>query len=126
VPWTVIHNGLSLEGEYYHRLLNELTGPGTNLLPFDEITDNGFQVLASGMAIPKALQVYGGGGKVYGDYGNPWEMRLGVNWYPWHLAGIRWNLEYLYTDRSPVGAASLPYLVGGTGDIIYTTFEVNF
>ena len=39
---------------------------------------------------------------------------------------MRWNAEYLYTDRSPVGGLSLPTLVGGTGETIYSSFQVNF
>jgi hypothetical protein len=39
---------------------------------------------------------------------------------------MRWNTEYLYTYHSPVGGTSLPTAVGGTGEIIYSSFQVNF
>ena len=53
--------------------------------------------------------------KVLGDNGDPWDLRFGLNWHPWHNHVVRWNYEYLHTDRSPVGGLSLPTLVGGTG-----------
>ena len=33
---------------------------------------------------------------------------------------------HLHTKRSPVGGASLPYVVGGSGDTFYTSFVLNF
>jgi hypothetical protein len=118
--------GFSLEGEFYWRWVNGLLGPGTETLPFDEITDDGFQLQASGMVIPETVQLYAAGSQVFGDYGDPWDLRFGVNWHPWHNHVVRWNVEYLHTDRSPVGGLSLPTLVGGTGNTYYTSFQVNF
>jgi hypothetical protein len=38
---------------------------------------------------------------------------------------VRWNTEYLPVRRSPVGALSLPTLVGANGGVFYTSFMVN-
>ena len=118
--------GFSIEGEYYWRWVNNFTGRGIESLAFDQLTDNGFQLQASGMVIPAMLQVYSGFSKVFGEYGNPWDLRFGVNYHPWKNHVVRCNLEYIYTHKSPVGGLSLPYQVGGTGDIVYANFEVNF
>ena len=118
------HRGFSLEGEYYWRAINHLRGPGTDTLP--NLWDHGFQLQASGMAVPKRLQLYVSGSKVFGQYGDPSDTRVGMNWFPFGSQTIRWNLEYLKLDRSPVGGLSLPYVVGGNGYVMYTTFEVNF
>ena len=118
--------GLSLEGEYFWRRVDHLVGPGTETLGFTELRDHGFQLQASGMVMPNKLQAYGGLSKVYGEHGDPWDLRFGVNWYPEKNHVLRWNTEYLYSHRSPVGGLSLPTLVGGTGDIFYSSFEVNF
>jgi len=122
----VKYRGFALEGEYYRRWVNDLRGAGTETLAFDELVDDGFQLQASGMAVPQTLQGYAGYSKVFGEYGDPWDLRVGLNWFPWRNQVVRWNLEYLHTDRSPVGGLSLPTVVGGTGDIFYTTFQVNF
>jgi hypothetical protein len=118
--------GFSLEGEYYWRIIDGLKGPGVETLSFSELNDHGFQLQASAMVMPKTVQLYTGGSYVFGEYGEPWDLRLGVNWYPWKHQVMWWNFEYLYTDQSPVGGASLPYIVGGNGDIFYTNFVLNF
>lgn len=120
------YRGLSLEAESYWRWLNGIQGPGTSALAFDEITDHGFQLQASAMVVPELVQVYAGTSKIYGDYGDPWDLRFGVNWTPWRIQVVRWNLEYLHTDRSAVGGTSLPQPVGATGDVVYTSFQLNF
>jgi hypothetical protein len=122
----VKHRGFALEGEYYWRWIDGLQGPGTETLSFDQITDTGFQLQASAMVVPATLQLYVGGSQVFGDYGGPWAMRFGVNWQPWRNHVVRWNAEYLYTDHCPVGGLSLPTTVGGTGEIIYSSFQINF
>ena len=120
------YRGLSLDGEYYWRWVNNLRGPGTETLGFDALNDNGFQLQASGMLLPKTLQGYAGLSKIYGEYGDPWDLRFGVNWFPWRNEVVRWNTEFLHTDHSPVGGLSLPTAVGGNGDIFYSSFQVNF
>ena len=122
----VKYRGFSLEGEYYRRWVDNFRGVGTDSLSFDQLTDNGFQLQASAMVVPTELQLYVSGSKVFGEYGDPWDTRVGVNWLPWENYVVRWNLEYLHTDRSPVGGLSLPYTVGGTGDTYYSSFQVNF
>ena len=34
------------------------------------------------MLIPTTLQAYAGHSRIFGDYGNPWELRFGANWFP--------------------------------------------
>jgi hypothetical protein len=118
--------GLSLESEFYWRTISNLRGPGTELLPFREMNDSGFKVESSAMVRPRTLQAYVSGSRINGEYGDPWDMRIGVNYYPFGTEIVRWNTEYLYVRRSPVGALSLPMSVGANGPIFYTTFLINF
>ena len=92
----------------------------------DDLNDHGFQLQASAMVSPKQLQVYVSGSKVFGEYGDPSDTRVGVNVYPFKSQVVRWNFEYLHLRRSPVGGLSLPYVVGGNGPVFYSSFEVNF
>ena len=62
--------GLSLESEFYWRWVTNLRGPGTETLPFRELNDSGFKLEASAMAIPKMVQVYASGSKIFGEYGD--------------------------------------------------------
>ena len=125
IDFGVKDHGLALEGEYYplHRLSN-FTGNNTSHLRPN--TDWGYQLQASAMVIPKTLQVYAGGSEVIGDYGRPWDFRAGVNYFPFKNRVVRWNSEFLYTYRSPVGYTSVPFALGGTGPIFYTTLEMAY
>jgi hypothetical protein len=118
--------GYSLEGEFFVLQLNDFKGAGTDSLTFDDLNDHGFQLQSSAMLIPKTVQLYLSGSKVYGEYGDPWDARLGVNVFPWQNKLARWNTELLYLDNSPVGALSLPYSVGANGLVFYTNFEINY
>jgi hypothetical protein len=120
------YQGYALEGEAYYRWLDDFRGPGTDLLGFDKLQDYGFQLQASAMVLPEKLQVYVSGSAIFGEYGDPWEARAGVNWYPFKNQGIRWNTELIYVSDSPVGALSLPYLVGSRGLIFYSSLEIFF
>jgi hypothetical protein len=120
------YRGYSLEGEYYQRWINNFRGTGTAGLPFNELNDHGFQLQASTMLQPKTIQLYAGGSKVFGEYGDPWDARAGLNWFPWQNQVVRWNVEYIHLRRSPVGALSLPYVVGANGSVVYANFMVWF
>jgi len=118
------YHGFALEGEHYWRWVDNFRGPNTAGL--ESLFDTGFQLQASAMVIPAVLQGYVSGSRVYGEYGDPSDFRIGANWYPWSNHVVRWNAEYLHLNRSPVGGLSLPYVVGGNGSVFYTSFEVNF
>jgi hypothetical protein len=128
------YHGFSLEGEYYLRWLDHFHGPGTAGLP--AIFSHGFQLQTSAMVLPKTLQVYLGGSTLTGNaaaldayrakYGNPWDFRAGLNYFPYHNKVIRWNNEFLYLYQSPVGYTSVPFALGGTGPVFASTLELAF
>ena len=122
----VKHRGLALEGEYYWRRLSDFRGTGIASLPFDHMMDTGFQLQASAMVVPKTAQLYLSGSKIFGNYGNPSDLRFGANVFPWKNQSVRWNTEFLHLNRSPVGSLSYPYTVGGNGLVFHTNLEVNF
>jgi hypothetical protein len=118
------YRGFSLDGEYFLRWLDHFKGPGTAGLP--AIFSHGFQLQASAMVLPKYLQLYFGGSTLYGKYGNPFDFRAGVNYFPLHNKVIRWNSEFLYLSNSPVGYTAVPFVLGGNGPVFHTTLEVAF
>jgi hypothetical protein len=117
-------NGWSLEGEYYYRLVNDFVTEG--LIPVTELRDHGFQVQASTMLVPKTWQLYLTGSKVFGEYGDPWDVSMGVNWFPYQSRQFRVNAELLHLNDSPVGNLSLPSIVGGNGTVFYANAELRF
>lgn len=118
------YHGLSLDGEYFLRWLDHFKGPGTAGLPL--IFSHGFQMQVSAMVLPKTLQPYLGGSTIYGKYGNPWDLRAGLNYYPFQNRVVRWNNEFLYLHNSAVGYTSVPFALGGTGPVFHTSLELAF
>jgi hypothetical protein len=106
-------HGWSFDAEYYNRWLGDFVTTG--LIPVTHLYDTGFQAYASTMLKPRLLQAYLSGSKIYGGYGDPWDAAFGLNWFPFARKNVRWNVQMLYTDRSPVGYFAIPYQVGGTG-----------
>ena len=73
--------GLSLEAEYYRRWLSDFTGVNTGGIP--DIATTGISCSRRAMAIPKTLQAYFSSSQIFGGvYGDDWEVRAGVNWFP--------------------------------------------
>jgi hypothetical protein len=118
------YRGYSLEGEYYFRWIDDLAVIGD--IPVNSLFDNGFQVQASAMLIPQTLQPYIAASKIFGEYGDPWDFALGLNWFPLQQRLFRLNTELLYLKDSPVGYSSVPFIVGGNGLVFYSSLELMF
>jgi hypothetical protein len=115
---------VSVEGEYYNRWLSDFTG--TNTAGIANISDRGYQLQSSAMAVQKVLQVYASGSQIFGDYGNSSEFRTGANWYFMKERGLRVNGEWIHLNKCPVGYTAVPYTVGGNGNVVHFTLEMNF
>jgi hypothetical protein len=119
-------HGFSLAGEYFLRWLDEFQGPGISSAGLPTVFSHGYQLQTSQMLIPKTFQVYLGGSTLAGKYGNPWDFRAGINWYPYKNRVLRWNNEFLYVRNSAVGYTALPYPLGGNGPIFASNVELAF
>jgi len=120
----VKYKGLSLEGEFYRRQLGKYTGVNVGGIP--DISDTGYQLQSSAMAIKDILQVYLSGSQIFGDYGKPSEVRVGENYYFTKQRGLRLNGEFIHVNKSPVGYTAYPMPVGATGNIFHFNLEMNF
>jgi hypothetical protein len=118
------YRGFALEGEYYWQWLNDFRGINTSGWPTDYAY--GYQLQGSAMVVPKTFQIYAGGSQIIGHYGRPWDFRAGTNYFPFKNKVVRWNTEFLYLYRSPVGYTSVPFPLGGTGPIFHSTLELAF
>ncbi|WP_205743182.1 hypothetical protein [Halioglobus maricola] len=118
------YKGFSLMGEYYWRWVSDFEIDGD--IPVDELYDHGFQIQTSYMFMPKYLQGYVAGSKIYGEYGDPWDTAVGINWFPLRERLFRVNSELVYMKDSAVGYSSIPYAVGGDGVAFHTNVEMKF
>ena len=105
-------------------VLTDFTGVNTGGIP--DITDNGYQLQSSVMAIKDVLQLYLSGSQIFGDYGKPSEVRVGENYYFTKERGLRFNVEFIHVNHSPVGYTAYPMPVGATGNIFHLNLEMNF
>jgi hypothetical protein len=120
----VKYRGYEFMTQYFWRWLDNFQGPGTAGLP--SLFDHGFEMQASAFVVPKNVQLYAGGSKIFGQHGNPFDIRSGVNWFPWKNRVVRWGNEVLYLYRSPVGYTSVPFANGGQGFVFHSTWELAF
>lgn len=111
------YRGWSLEAEYYFRWLSDFEVIGN--IPVTSVHDQGFQVIASKMLISKELQAFLSSSKIFGDYGDPWELGGGLTWYPFKRWNMRVQGQALYEKNAASGSPALPYQVGANG-WIYT------
>ena len=118
------YNGYALEAEYYWRELSNFVGSGTDVIA--DIKDDGYQIQASAMVLPRLVQLYTGVSEVRGDFGNASEWRLGVNYFPKEMRGLRVNGEWISVNDGPVGYTAYPLPVGADGDVVHVNFELNF
>ena len=118
------YRGFALEGELFYRLLDNFRTETPLLIK--ELTDTGAQLKTSMMVMPKTLQLYANGSKIFGEYGDPWDAGLGFNWWPFKQRGFRINSEVIYLRHSPVGYSSLPYTVGSNGWVFVANAELAF
>jgi hypothetical protein len=120
----VKYKGVSVEAEYYRRWLSDFTG--TNTQSIADVSDNGYQLQTSAMAIKDYLQVYVSGSQIFGRYGDASEFRVGQNWYFTGQRGLRLNTEFIHVNHSPVGYTAYPMPVGANGPIFHVNLEMNF
>lgn len=120
----VKHKGYALEFEYYARWLDHFRVEGT--IPVTDLFDSGFQLQASAMVIPKTLMLYVSGSKIFGKYGDPYDVGVGLNWYPFQRRDLRVNAMGLYVKHSPVGYTAYPVPVGANGFTLVTDFSLAF
>jgi hypothetical protein len=118
------YRGFALEGAYFWRWVDDFKVDGD--VPEDDLFDHGFEIQTSYMFIPRRLQGYLSTSKIFGEYGNPWDAAVGLNWFPMHEQLVRINTELLYLNKSAVGYSSIPYVVGGDGAVFNTNVEMKF
>jgi hypothetical protein len=111
------YRGFSLDAEYFARWLDDFDTIGP--IPVTDLFDHGFQVQASAMVLPSTLQLYAGGSQILGEYGDPWDLGGGVNYFPLGSKHLRLNAQAAYYVDSPVGYNSVPFARGGNG-MVYT------
>lgn len=119
------YQGFDISFDYFFRWINGLDISG-GPVPDSNFFDHGLQVQASQMVIRRTLQVYGFGSTIFGEYGTPWELGGGLNYFPLKSKGLRLNVEAEYVDKSPSGYTAYPLAVGANGVVFMTNLEMHY
>jgi hypothetical protein len=106
-------NGLAVNGQYYRRWLSDFIADGP--LPLASTFDHGFELTAGHFVIPRKLQIYGRGSKVFGEFGDSSEYGGGARWYFLPTERLWLNPEVIHVDRAPYSGAFTPYTAGMNG-----------
>jgi hypothetical protein len=78
------------------------------------------------MLVPKTLQLYFSGSQIWGQFGNPYDAAVGVNYFPLKRRDLRVDLMGLWVKNSPVGYTAYPVPVGGNGFTFVGDFSLAF
>lgn len=122
----VKYKGLAINTEYYFRWLNRFKTYQNAPLPLREVDDQAVQVQVAYQLKPKRLESYLAFSKIFGDYGKPYEIGVGVNIFPFASRNIRLNTEANYLNRAAFGGLFVPYALYQKGTVLHASFEVLF
>jgi hypothetical protein len=120
----VKYKGFSLDLDVYMRWVSHFTTVGE--VPVSSLFDNGYSVSAAYMLLDKTLELHIIGSYINGQYGQPYDMIGGINFFPYKNRTLRFNADVRYAYHSPVGYLAFPTFVGSTGPIYIANMELNF
>ncbi|HYW73387.1 MAG TPA: hypothetical protein VE961_20360 [Pyrinomonadaceae bacterium] len=106
-------SGFSINGQYYFRWLNHFEADGP--LPLASTFDHGFELSTGKFIIPKKLELYARGSKVFGQFANPYEYGGGFKWYFLPTERLWMTGELMRVYKSPYSGAFTPYTAGMNG-----------
>jgi hypothetical protein len=106
-------NGLAVNGQYFQRWLNDFVANGP--LPLASTFDRGFEWTAGQFVIPRKLELYGRGSRVFGQFRDSSEYGGGARWYFLPTERLWLNPELIKVDHAPYSGAFTPYTAGMNG-----------
>ncbi len=106
-------NGLAVNGQYYMRWLSDFEADGP--LPLASTFDHGFELTAGHFVVPRKLEAYIRGSKVFGQFRDSSEYGAGVKWYFLPTERLWLNAELIRVNHAPYSGAFTPYTAGMKG-----------
>jgi hypothetical protein len=120
----VKYRGFSLDVDVYARWVSEFEVVG--VVPVSSLYDQGFTAQVAYMIMRKKLEVHAIWSYIDGQYGTPWDLIGGINFFPFKNRTVRFNADARYAYHSPVGYLAFPTFVGTTGVVYIFNLEFNF
>lgn len=118
------YRGFFLDLNYYTRWINHIQADGT--IPDGEIFDHGYMIQIAKQVKPQKWEIYSAYSYIWGEFNNPWEIALGVNYYPRNTRNWRLNMMVNHIEESPVDSQFGYYVGGQTGETLALATDVFF
>jgi hypothetical protein len=113
------YRGWTFQAEFFRRRLSDFLTTDGDLLPLGSITDQGFQVQANYMVVPKTVALYATYGRVNDQFErDPSEFSWGASFYPAKNRSWRLNSHFIHIERSPAASNFGFYTSGQTGTTV--------
>lgn len=116
--------GWSFDSEFFLRWIENIEGDGA--LPRDQLFQYGFFAEGGKFLIPSVLDVNARYSQVSGQFGTGATYGAGLNWYPIDRSNIKLSLDVIRIDGSPLQNTASDIMVGDTGTLVRTQFQVEF
>ncbi len=124
------YKGFFFQAQYFFRDLSKFHYTGTIYDPArwrNSIFDQMVQVDMSHMVIPKTLNAYVSGSYMFDEFErNPYEISLGLNYFPLHVRAWRLNAHFIYVDKSSASSSFGYYVAGQTGPTFSLGSDILF
>lgn len=117
--------GVSLDLDVYSRWISDFK-LGFGHVPTSCLYDNGFTAKAAYYLIKKKLEVHVLGSYIDGQYGKPWDLITGINFFPFKNRSVRFNGDARFVTHSAVGYLAFPTFVGTDGPVYILNLELNY
>ena len=124
VDAAVKYQGWSINAEVYFRWLQDLQGNGP--LGRSKIAQRGFFVEGGNVIVPNKLDWNIRYSQVSGPFGDTSEYGAAVNWYPIDSPKLKLTFDVTQIDGSPLNNTATELLVGDSGTLFRTQFQVEF
>lgn len=117
--------GFHLQLDYFMRYLSKFETDGP--IPVTDLFDHGGQISLSQMIVHKTLGAYVSSTYLFDQFQrNPWEVVVGLNYYPAKSRSWRLNGQVIYVDRSSADSYFGYYLKGLKGPILSLGTDILF
>ena len=118
------YRGFSLNGEYYMRWLQGITGDGP--LPRTNLFDHGFVAQGGYFLIPERLELIARTSQIFGYAGTAEEYAGGLNWFFTGSHNFKLTVDATKVIGSPTNAQSPNYVIGDNGVLFRTQIQVAY
>ena len=120
------YRGLSLNGEYYLRWIEDIQGDSP--LPIDRthLFDHGFYVQGGYFVVKERFELIARHSQVNGPFGTGQEYAMGFNWFLNRSHYMKFTFDANWLDAIPAQNSSTNYRAGESGMLFRSQLQIAF